>query len=67
MAQITGRPPIYGKSMVQISGIFLTDEQIKWLKKIEIEKGLKRGEYLRLLIDKEMGNRGDCSAVKNDV
>lgn len=46
-----GRPPFHAESMKQISGIYLTPEQIAWINKQEI----KRGEYIRRLIDKEMG------------
>jgi len=49
-----GRPTLYGQKMIQVAGIFFTEKQIDWMKKIESESGLKRGEYLRKLIDKEI-------------
>jgi Mg2+/Co2+ transporter CorB len=49
-----GRPPLYKETMKQISGIYLTPEQIAWINKQEV----KRGEYIRRLIDKEIKNDG---------
>lgn len=54
MKKKMGRPPLYKETMKQISGIYLTPEQISWINKQEV----KRGEYIRSLIDKEIKNDG---------
>ena len=51
MKKKMGRPPLHAEKMKQISGIYLTPDQIAWINKQEV----KRGEYIRRLINKEMG------------